>query len=114
VERHVELYPEDARALYLGAGASLLLGDRDRCLDWLARALAIDPEENSILYNAACNYSLMGETDQAIDLLEKAIRNGFGHKEWIENDPDFASLRDHPRFQALMQGFSASGTESRP
>ena len=107
VERNVELYPEDARALYLGAGASLLLGDRDRCLEWLTRALEIDPEESSILYNAACSYSLMGETDQAIDLLEKAIRNGFGHKEWIENDPDFASLRDHPRFQALMQGFSA-------
>jgi tetratricopeptide (TPR) repeat protein len=113
VERHVELYPEDARALYLGAGSSLLIGDRDRCLEWLARALAIDPEESAILYNVACTYSLMGETDQAIDLLEKAVRNGFGHKEWIENDPDLASLRDHSRFQALIQGFSAASTKSR-
>jgi hypothetical protein len=54
----------------------------------------------------------MGETDQAIALLEKAVRNGFGHKEWIENDPDFASLRDHPRFQALMQSFAAASTKS--
>ncbi len=112
VERHVELYPEDARALYLGAGASLQVGDRDRCLQWLARALAIDPEESSILYNAACTYSLLGERDQAIDLLEKAVRNGFGHKEWIENDPDLVSLRDHPRFLALMQGFSSASTKS--
>jgi tetratricopeptide (TPR) repeat protein len=112
VERHVELYPEDARALYLGATAALQVGDRDRCLEWLARALAIDPEESAILYNVACTYSLMGETDQAIALLEKAVRNGFGHKEWIENDPDFASLRDHPRFQALMQSFAAASTKS--
>jgi adenylate cyclase len=75
--------------------------------------LAIDPEESSILYNAACTYSLMGERDQAIDLLERAVHHGFGHKEWIENDPDFASLRDYPRFQALMQGFSAASTKSR-
>lgn len=70
--------------------------------------MAIDPEEATILYNAACTYALLGETDRAIDLLEKAIRNGYGHKEWIDNDPDFASLRDHPRFQALMQSFSAA------
>lgn len=91
----------------------MLHGDRDHCLEWLARALAIDPEETTILYNAACTYSLLGETDRAIDPLEKAIRNGYGHKEWLENGPDFASLRDHPRFQALMQSLSAAGTKSR-
>jgi tetratricopeptide (TPR) repeat protein len=111
MERHVELYPEDARALYLGATAWLLHGDRSRCVEWLGRAIAIDPEETTILYNAACTYSLMGEKGQALDLLEKAVRNGYGHKEWLENDPDFASLRDHPRFLALMQRFSVGSTK---
>ena len=111
MQRHVELYPEDARALYLGASAWWLHGDRDRCLEWLGRALAIDPEETTILYNAACTYSLLGEKDQALDLLEKAVRNGYGHKEWLENDPDFASLRDNPRFLALMQRFSVASTK---
>ena len=73
MERHTELYPEDARALYLGATAWLLHGDRNRCVEWLGRALAIDPEETTILYNAACTYSLMGEKDQALNLLEKAV-----------------------------------------
>ena len=112
MERHVELYPEDARALYLGATAWLLHGERDRCLDWLGRALAIDPEETTILYNAACTYSLMGEKDQALSLLETAVHNGYGHKEWLENDPDFASLRDHPRFQALIQRLSVANVKS--
>jgi adenylate cyclase len=113
MQRHVELYPGDARALYLGASAWLLHGDRNRCLEWLDRALAIDPEETTILYNAACTYSLLGEKDRALDLLEKAVRNGYGHKEWLENDPDFAAVRDHPRFQALMQSFSAADTKLR-
>lgn len=112
MERHVELYPDDARGLYLGASAWLLHGDRNRCVEWLGRALAIDPEETTILYNAACTYSLMGEKDQALSLLEKAVRNGYGHKEWLENDPDFASLHDHPRFQALMQRLSGTSAIS--
>jgi adenylate cyclase len=102
------------RALYLGAGVSVQLGDRPRALDWAQRALAIDPEETAILYNVACTYTHLGETDRALDLLEKAVRNGFGHKDWIEHDPDFLALRDHPRFQALVQSLSTTGTESHP
>jgi serine/threonine protein kinase/Flp pilus assembly protein TadD len=111
-ERHVELYPDDARALYLGAHAFCQLGEPQRSLEWANRALAIDPEESSILYNVACNYSLLHMRDQAIDCIEKAVLNGFGQKEWIENDPDFAFVRDHPRFQALLQRLSAARSKS--
>jgi serine/threonine protein kinase/Tfp pilus assembly protein PilF len=114
VERHIQLQPGDARALYLGAGMTLLLGDRDRALEWVHRALAIDPEETAVLYNVACTYTHLGKTDEALDLLEKAVRNGFGHKEWIENDPDFIPLRDHPRYRALIQSLSTARTESHP
>jgi serine/threonine protein kinase/Flp pilus assembly protein TadD len=112
LERHVELYPEDARALYLGAGALIEIGDATRSLEWAARALAIDPEESAILYNVACTYSLLGKTEPALDCLEKAIRNGFGHKAWVENDPDFALLRDLPRFQALLQRLSGNPSQA--
>jgi hypothetical protein len=30
------------------------------------------------------------------------VQNGFGHREWIEHDPDLDSLRGHPRYQALL------------
>jgi non-specific serine/threonine protein kinase len=112
IERHVELYPEDARALYLGTGALIEVGDTKRSLEWAARALAIDPEESAILYNVACTYSLLGEKEQALDCLEKAVRNGFGHKAWVENDPDFTSLRNLPRFQALLQRLSGAPSKS--
>jgi adenylate cyclase len=105
-ERHIEMHPDDARALYLGAHALVHLGEPERAREWAARALAIDPDENSTIYNVACLYVQMGEHEGALDLLEKAIRNGFGQKEWIENDPDLAPLRDEPRFKSLLQFLS--------
>ncbi len=74
--------------------------------------MAADPEEAAVLYNVSCAYALFGETDKSIDCLEKAFGLGFGHKEWIENDPDFASVRRNPRFQALMQRLSADRAKS--
>ncbi len=103
VERHVEMYPEDARALYLGTGPLIVAGNTKRALEWAARAMAIDPEESAILYNVACAYSLLGEKERALDCLEKSIDNGFTHKEWVENDPDFTVLRGHPRFQSMLE-----------
>ncbi len=113
-ERHLQLHPDDVRAIYLGANALYELGERTHALEWAGRALFMDPEEPSVLYNVACAYALLGEIDKSIDCLEKAFDHGFSHKEWIENDPDFASLRDNPRFQALMQRLSAGRTNSAP
>jgi serine/threonine protein kinase/Flp pilus assembly protein TadD len=102
-EKHLQLNPDDPRALYLGAGALLEMGDRTRSLDWAHRALAMDPEEPLTLYNVACNCSLAGQTEEAIDCLERAVQFGYRHKQWLEHDSDLDSLRPHPRFQALLQ-----------
>jgi TolB-like protein/Tfp pilus assembly protein PilF/tRNA A-37 threonylcarbamoyl transferase component Bud32 len=101
-ERHLELNPDDARALYLGAGALTQLGERERALEWAGRALALDPEDSGVLYNVACVYALGGQPDEAIECLEKAIQNGFGHRAWLENDSDFDSIRGDPRFASLL------------
>jgi len=102
-ERHLELNPDDARALYLGAGAMVQLGERERGLDWTRRAYAIDSEDPGVLYNVACSYAQMDKHDEAMTCLEKAVQNGFGHREWFENDSDLDSLRDDPRFQTLLK-----------
>jgi len=101
-EKHLELHPDDARALYLGANALCRLGERARSLDWARRALAIDPEDCGILYNVACVYALQAKTDEAIDCLDKAMNHAYWYKRWAKNDSDLDSLRNHPRFQALM------------
>jgi hypothetical protein len=42
--------------------------------------------------------------EEAIDYLEKAIAAGFNQKEWIVNDGDLDPLREHPRYEALIEG----------
>jgi tetratricopeptide (TPR) repeat protein len=100
-ERHLELNPDDARALYLGAQGLMLLGERDKALEWARRAQAIDPSDSLALYNLMCVYALGGQTDDALDCLERAIQNGYGHRAWLDMDTDLDSIRDHPKFQSL-------------
>ena len=102
IEKHLELHPDDARALYLGATDLCQLGEKGRSLEWAQMALAIDPEDAGILYNVACVYSLQGQVEEALNCLEKAMVHGFWYKQWAEHDSDLTNLRNHPRFQALM------------
>jgi len=101
-EKHLELHPDDARALYLGAQALSRLGERARSLDWARRALAIDPEDCGILYNVACVYALEGKVEEALDCLEKAVGRAYWYQRWMERDSDLENLRSHPRFLALL------------
>lgn len=108
IERHLQLHPHDVRAVYMKSGALCGLGENALALEWADRALAMDPEEPSVLYNVACDYALLNKPEQAIDCLEKAFLKGFGHKEWIEHDPDFTSVRNHPRFKTLISTLEAN------
>jgi adenylate cyclase len=107
VEQHLQFHPDDVRAVYMGSGALCGLDEEKRALEWAERALAMDPEEAAVLYNVACTYALLGQTDKAIHCLEKAFRQGFGHKEWVEHDPDLHSVRDHACFKRLMSELEA-------
>ena len=102
VEKHVELHPDDARALYLGAGILCQLGQRDRSFEWARRALAIDPEEMGILYNVGCVYALLGQTEEALTCIEKVLGHGAFYRTWAERDSDLDSIRNEPRFQAML------------
>lgn len=102
-KRAIELNPNDSRALILGAGAWHTLGDEERAMEWADRALEINPSSSSIMYNSACLYARSGKTERALDFLEKAVDFGGRNKRYYENDIDFASIRDHPRFKALLE-----------
>jgi serine/threonine protein kinase/tetratricopeptide (TPR) repeat protein len=103
IRKHLELNPGDARALSFGATTLASLGERAEALAWADRAVDIDPEEPSVIYNVACVYAIVGSADEALDLLEQVIARGFGHRGWVEQDPDLRSLRDHPRFRKLLE-----------
>ena len=99
----LELNPSDARAANLLAATYANLGDAEKAMDYAERSMAIDPDDAMLLYNVACTYCLLGKPDDAISALERAVDKGFGHREWVEHDPDLNALRDNPRFQTIMK-----------
>jgi adenylate cyclase len=102
-DAHLELNPDDARAWYLSAAALMRLGKNDEAVERARRAAAIDPEDAAVLYNVGCCFALAGNYDEAIEQLDRAIRNGFGHREWLEHDSALDPLREDARFQALLR-----------
>ena len=114
LEQHLELYPDDARAWYTGATDLSRLGERDKALRWVDRAVSLDPGDGAVLYGSACVYALLGESERALDALERGIKAGFGRREWAEKDPDLASLRGSPEFQKLLDALPSHGNSVRP
>lgn len=108
IEKHLEMHPDDVRALYLGAQNLCRLGQNQRGLEWAQRALAIDPEDSAVCYNLTCIYAILGKTEEAISSLEKAIACGFGDKKIIMNDPYLNPIRSHPRYIALWKKLSSN------
>jgi adenylate cyclase len=104
-ERHLELNPDDTRALNLGLAGLIEQGDKEQAMQWAERSLAIDGDNPDTLYNVACAFARLHEPDRALDSLERANLHGMSIAKWAENDSDLASLYDEPRFQALLGSF---------
>jgi len=101
-ERILALNPRDGRALALGSQALYVIGELDRAMEWSRRSLELYPNDMSALLNAACLRAKAGLKEEALELIENVFSRGWGKRDWVENDPDYDSLRDDPRFQRLF------------
>jgi hypothetical protein len=54
------------------------------------------------LYNLACAYALLDSAGRALDHLDRSAASGYSDYEWMEKDADLASLREEPRYGALL------------
>jgi adenylate cyclase len=108
INKYLEVNPNEARAYSLGASPLARLGEREHSKQWSEQAIALAPNDPVVLYNAACNLAQLGEHDSALDGLERSIAAGVAVSDWIKHDPDFESLRDHPRFQAIVRRITPS------
>src|ERR1043165_208588 len=113
-EQQLAINPDDARALYLGASGWIDLKEPEKAREWLDRSAAIDPNDPATLFNASCRYARMGEHELALTTLEQAVENGYSYKEWIENDPDLNSIRDAPRYKAVVDRISRASESAGP
>jgi tetratricopeptide (TPR) repeat protein len=103
IEERLELNPDDVRALILAGGALASLGEQNKALDFIGRALEADADDPGIFYNIACSYATLGKPEDALSALERAVEKGYARKDWMDNDPDLESIRDLPRYKALLQ-----------
>jgi adenylate cyclase len=111
-EEALRKFPESSRPAQLGACQLASLGEAEKAKQWMERALAIDPDDPNIKYNAACMWAQLGETERALDLLERwASYVGRQSKDWMLQDPDLDSLRDHPRYQEILDLIEVRMTE---
>jgi adenylate cyclase len=104
IKRALGLNPGDLRALTLGAGAMISTGRVDQGLAWADKALDIAPNDIGVVHNAACAYAHAGRVDRALELLEHRMSlGGTIYRDWLDHDTDFDSIRDHPRFKAMLE-----------
>jgi hypothetical protein len=70
---------------------------------WLAN-LDPDPQWQGIVtYNLACHHALGGRSGEAVEGLKKALALNPSLLEWSKEDPDLASIRQDPAYQAIYQ-----------
>jgi adenylate cyclase len=101
-ERHLELHPDDARALYLGCLGFLALEKPEVGRSWAERAIALNPCDCLTRYNVACFYAQAGDIDLAFANLSKVCIKRKEFADWIATVPDLGALRGDPRFESLV------------
>jgi transcriptional regulator GlxA family with amidase domain len=94
--------PGDAEA-WLNLGRTLhTLKRYDEAIAAHLEAAKGEPQRANALFNLACAYALLGKRDEAIDTAAKAFDAGFKIRYYYESDSDLASVREDPRFKAIL------------
>ena len=123
-ERAIKLAPNDSRAasIYSNLGTAYFARKKyPEATKAYETAMSLDPEvfehrgnfgsmleERSIEerakyhYYIAKLYAKSGRNELALQYLRKALEEGFREKKKLEEDPEFAALRDLPEFKKLL------------
>jgi len=105
--RAAECHPENVEVLVELATLLTRLGRHREGLAIDERLVRLLPEDPTVRYNLACSLALLGQAEPALDALEHAHVLGYGDLEHLLEDEDLRSLRQHPRFAALVERLRA-------
>jgi len=101
--------PGNPRALYSYASLYYATDDLDTAEELLARAVAIDAGYSPALSALASIRARRGDYTASLDYLEKAVAAGERDRGHFEQALEFAPLRNHPKFRALLSRMGVSG-----
>jgi adenylate cyclase len=109
VEKTIAQDRSNGAALSFGVNGLAVLGEAERAREWINRGLLVDPDNLNMIYNFACTLvSLLKDTDGALDLLDRFMKKtARGILDHAKIDPDLESLRDHPRYKAMVAAAEA-------
>ncbi|MCI0365344.1 MAG: hypothetical protein L0219_15860 [Phycisphaerales bacterium] len=83
-------------------------GDYQRAAGLIENHLKFKPNDGPMLYNAACAHCRLGKPESAAAYLMQAVKAGFHNFSQMRRDADLRSLRDHPKFRALLDARDAA------
>lgn len=102
-ERILADEPDHSGALGFLVTSLAGLGLAERAREWTKRALLFDPDNARLHYNLACAMARLQDADAAVNLIEPWIEKvSQGWVLWMQRDNSLDSIREHPRFVALM------------
>jgi tetratricopeptide (TPR) repeat protein len=99
--RAIELAPDEA--FYYGGLISLLVQESKR-----SEAVALSLQMRAMLdasrnwYGLAALDSILGNVEAAIGYLRQAAAEATFNRQWAQNDPDLASIRNDSRFAEIV------------
>ncbi|TIN40415.1 MAG: tetratricopeptide repeat protein [Mesorhizobium sp.] len=111
IEKEIAAYPDEPILLCYGGCLLADLGEMEHGAEWASRAAAIAGNDLRVLYNLACCYAKLGKAEEAMDCLERQASGSPIYvaqtTAWMKKDSDLDSLRNHPRYLALIDRMNA-------
>lgn len=78
------------------------LGQFDKCLDIMDKAIKIDPNDVLTYYNKACVYSLLKNTKDSVLNLKKAIELDKAYIDYSKDEKDLDNVRDSEEYKKII------------
>ena len=100
LEQSVALNPEDYEARGALAKVYRTVGRHQDADDQYALASEMANRDNE--YGQACFEAVSGNVEQALALLKVGLAESQLQPGWARIDPEFAFIKDDPRFRALI------------
>jgi len=84
------------------AGQYAEKGDYQKCASLRIEILNHFPYDYGSWYELACCYSVFGNAEKAAYCLDKAVKYGFYHQKFLNEDADLAKSKDQPVFKEKL------------